>query len=75
MEFPPKLSCRSRVNFESLYGIWLFFPSLKACITLLKAVRLVLIFFASSRAFPSEPVFETFSLPAKSAKVNFADLA
>ena len=69
--FPPKLSWSNRVNFESLYGMW-FFPSLRAWITLPKADKLVLILIASFSCLPSVPVFDIFSLPARSITVSLA---
>lgn len=40
--------------------MWVDFPSVRALMTLPKAVKLVLIFFASSKVLPSAPVFPTF---------------
>ena len=60
IELPPKLSWRSRVNLDSLYGTIAFLFSLKVCITFPKVERLVLIFLASSKAFPSDPVLDSF---------------
>jgi len=74
-EFPPKLSCSNLVNFESLYGICWLFPSHRAWMTLPRAERLVFILMASFNCFPSVPVFEIFSLPAKSTTVSLALLA
>lgn len=45
-EFPPKLYWRSRVSFESLYGMWDILESVSAVITLPKEERLLLICFA-----------------------------
>ena len=67
-QFPPKLSWSSLVSLDYRYGTWLLLWSLKAFITLPKAVKLVLIFLASSKTFPSAPVFDIFSLPAKSTR-------
>lgn len=59
LALPPSDSCRIRVNFESLYGIWDLLPSAKAEITLPNADKDLLIFLASSRTVPSAPVLET----------------
>lgn len=57
--FPPKDSCKIRVNFESRYGMWVFLSSAKADITFPKADKDLLIFFASSKTVPSAPVLLT----------------
>lgn len=74
-ELPPKLSWSNLVNLESRYGTWPFFPSDNELITFPKAVKLVFIFLASYSTFPSAPVLEIFSLPARSTKIIFAFLA
>lgn len=70
LEFPPKESFNIFVSLESRYGTWpYFFPLYEsALITFPKLVRLKFIFFASSKTFPSAPVFDIFSDPAKSIK-------
>lgn len=41
LQLPPRLSSRSLVSFESLYGMWdLLFLSVKAAITFPSALRL-----------------------------------
>jgi hypothetical protein len=72
-ELPPRLSCSSRVSFESRYGTCVLFPSVSALITLPSVERLLLIIFASSSACPSAPVFCTFSLPARSTRNSLPD--
>lgn len=69
-ELPPKDSLRSLVNLELRYGTWPFPPRLsdKAFITVPKLVKLRLIFLAYSSTFPSAPVFDIFSLPARSMR-------
>ena len=74
-ELPPKDYCRTLVNLLSLYGTWEDFPSVNALMTFPNAVKLILIFLASSSTFPYAPVFPTFSLPAKSTKYNLPVLA
>ena len=56
---PPRDSCKIRVNLESLYGIWVLFPSAKADITLPRADKDLLMFLASSKTVPSAPVLLT----------------
>ena len=70
-EFPPRDSDNILVNFESLYGMWEAFLSVRATITLPKVVKLLFIFFASSKVYPWAPVFIIFSDPAKSTKNSF----
>ena len=74
-EFPPKDYWRTLVNLLSLYGIWVDFPSVRELITFPRVVKLALIFLASSKVFPSAPVLEIFSLPARSTKYNLPVLA
>lgn len=54
--FPPKLSWRSRVSFESLYGTNVPFPSTRADMTFPKAVKDKLILVASTKRSPMDPV-------------------
>ena len=71
---PTRASCRIRVSLESRYGMWFALPcglQVKAFITFPSAERDLLIVLASSRSFPSAPVFSTFSDPAKSTRINF----
>lgn len=70
LEFPPSDSLSKRVNLEFLYGTWPCPPRLsdKALITVPKLVKLRLIFLASYSTFPSAPVFDIFSLPARSMR-------
>ena len=56
-EFPPNDSDNILVSFDSLYGTWVAFLSVKATITFPRVVRLLLIFFASSKVYPTAPVF------------------
>ena len=67
-ELPPRDSLSIRVSFDSRYGICEIFLSVKALITLPNVVRDWLILFASSRVYPSAPVFAILSEPAKSTK-------
>ena len=67
---PPRDSYNTLVNFESLYGIWVLFPSVKAVITIPNPVRDLLIIFASSKVYPVAPVLEIFSEPARSTRYN-----
>ena len=55
--------------------MWLALSSVNALITFPKLDKLLLIFLASSKILPSAPVFEIFSLPAKSTKKSFPVLA
>jgi len=71
---PPSESCNSRVNFESLYGICLDYPSTKDEITLPNAVRDKLIFIPSFNVCPVAPVLEDLSEPAKSTKLSLPAL-
>ena len=68
--FPPKLSWSSRVSFESLYGTNVPFPLTNVVITLPKAVKERLIFVASMKRSPVEPVLLSLSEPAKSTRLN-----
>ena len=54
---PPRLSCNSRVNLESRYGMCFCLPSTNAEITLPNAERDKLIFVASLNRSPVAPVF------------------
>lgn len=66
-EFPPRLSYRILVNFESRYGMkTFFFVSVKALMTFPSAESDLLIILASSSVEPFASVFSTFSEPAKS---------
>jgi len=47
----------------------------KALITFPNAVKLAFIFLASYKIFPSAPVLDIFSLPAKSTRISLADFA
>jgi len=51
--------------------MWADLPSVRAVMTIPSVVRLLLIFLASSSVCPFAPVFETFSLPARSTKKSF----
>ena len=59
LEFPPRDSCRIRVSFESLYGMWLLLDSVNDAITFPKQERDLLMFFASSSVSPTAPVLLT----------------
>lgn len=59
LALPPSDSCKIRVSFESLYGMWDLLPSASADITFPRADRDLLIFLASSSTVPSAPVFDT----------------
>jgi hypothetical protein len=52
LELPPRDSERILVSFDSLYGTWLAFLSVKATITFPRVVRDLLIFLASSSVCP-----------------------
>ena len=65
---PPRLSLRSLVSLESLYGMWDDFLEM-LLITLPRVERLWLIFLASSRASPSAKDLETRSEPARSTRL------
>ena len=67
-ELPPKDSCKICVSLESLYGIWVDLPSVNLLITIPSVVKLLLIFWASLRAYPWTPVLESLSEPAKSTR-------
>lgn len=64
-EFPPKESCRSRVSFEFLYGMWVDRPSTSAEITFPSVERDKLILLASFRRIPVAPVLLCLSEPCK----------
>lgn len=69
LEFPPKDSCKRRVNFDYLYGICPFPPpSASILMHCPSDVRDWLILLASTRRYPSTAVLEVFSEPAKSTK-------
>ena len=68
LELPPKDSCRRRVSFESLYGTWDDLPSVKAFITYPRAVKLLLMFWASVKVSPFAPVLLILSDPARSTR-------
>ena len=71
LQLPPKESSKSRVNLLSRYGIcFLSFVSVKAFITLPKALKDLFIFMLSCNCFPVAPVIRVLSLPAKSTKFN-----
>ena len=72
-ELPPRDSCRIRVSFELRYGMC-GLPSDRAEITRQSVESDALIFFASSSVSPLEPVFETFSEPARSATLSLETL-
>lgn len=59
LAFPPRDSCKILVSLESLYGMWVLFPSAKADITFPRADKDLLMFLASSRTAPSAPVLLT----------------
>lgn len=72
-----RASCRIRVSLESRYGMWNALPGepqVRAFITFPRAERDLLMVLASSRTFPSAPVFSAFSDPAKSTRSNFPAL-
>ena len=71
LEFPPSDSFKKNVSFESLKGTWVL-PSVRCMIQFPRAVKLMLIFLASSRTFPVAPVFDIRSLPAKSTRFSWA---
>jgi hypothetical protein len=60
-------TCSSLVSCESLKGMC-DAPVVSAEMQLPRALRLLLMFFASSNTLPCAPVFEIFSLPAKSTR-------
>ena len=52
--FPPKESCKRRVSFAFLYGMWLrFFPSVNALITFPSSIKLLLMFTPSENRSPT----------------------
>ncbi len=74
LEFPPSESLSKKVNLESLYLIWYYFPSViytNVFITQPKTVRDLLIFPASLSLSPTAAVYFYLSEPAKSTKCNF----
>lgn len=71
LALPPSDSCKIRVSFESLYGMWDLFPSAKAEMTLPSADSDLLMFLASSSTVPSAPVFDTWT---KFGCFNYFDL-
>ena len=70
--FPPRLSWRRRVIFESLYDMCaLFLPYASAWMTLPRQLRLRLIVFSSSKCYyPMMSSLWIFSLPAKSQRLS-----
>lgn len=74
-EFPPRESCKSRVNFESRYGIWSAFldRSPRAEITFPRASSPQLMEIPSLALSPTAPVRLRRSDPARSTKWNLAD--
>lgn len=73
LEFPPKASCKIRVNFEFLNVMnWSLFLSMvdRADITFPSSKRPKLILIPSLRVSPVAPVFFALYEPAKSAKKN-----
>ena len=73
--FPPKESCRSLVNLESLYGICPpFFPSTKEFITFPSAVKDKLILAPYFNLSPVASVLDCLSEPAKSTRFIFEAL-
>jgi hypothetical protein len=68
LELPPKDSSKTLVSLLSRYGICDDLPSVKVLITSPRDVKLLLMFFASSKVYPLALVFPTFSEPAKSTK-------
>ena len=74
-QFPPRESFKSLVSFESLYGIWFFFPcfisSTNALIQFPKESNDLLIFAPSIILIPQLFVLEALSDPARSIKESF----
>eukprot|EP00968_Pinguiococcus_pyrenoidosus_P020185 scaffold2319_cov248-Pinguiococcus_pyrenoidosus.AAC.5 len=66
LELPPSEFCSSRVSFESLNGTCVLRPSVSALMTWPRALRLLLMFLASSSCVPVALVFLTISDPARS---------
>jgi len=71
--FPPRLSCKSLVIFESLYDICdLLFPWARAWITFPRLLKLRLIRLSSSKcSLPMDSSLWIFSDPAKSQRLSF----
>jgi hypothetical protein len=75
LQFPPRLSVKSLVSFESLKGTKLRGLLLaKAEMQLLSAAMDLLMFLASCSRMPSLPVLLSRSLPARSTIVSSAFL-
>ncbi len=72
-ELPPSDSYSSLVSFDYLYGMWSFLFS-KAFIVFPKQDKDRLIFLAYYKPYPYTLDLLTFSLPAKSTKLNFESL-
>lgn len=72
LEFPPRLSFKRCVNFESRNGTY-GSPLDRDLITRPSDVKLWLIFFASSSILPVAPLCPILSEPAKSTRFNLAD--
>ena len=70
LALPPSESCSTRVSFESRYGTCVDLPSVSALITCPRALRDLLIFFASSSCVPVACVFRTISEPARSTSTS-----
>jgi len=73
LEFPPRLSFKRCVSFESRNGTY-FSPFVNALMTLPRDVKLWLIFLACSKISPVAPDFPILSDPAKSTRLSFAFL-
>jgi hypothetical protein len=71
LELPPKDSSKTLVSLLSRYGMCADLPSVRVLITSPREVKLLFIFFASSKVCPLALVFPTFSEPAKSTKKSF----
>ncbi len=75
LQFPPRLSVKSLVSFESLKGTKLRGLLLaRAEMQLLSAAMDLFMFFASCSRMPSLPVLLSRSLPARSTIVSSAFL-
>lgn len=59
LELPPSDSWSMRVNLESRYGMCVDLPSVNELMTIPRAVNDLLIFLASSSAWPVAPVLPT----------------
>ena len=73
LELPPSAFCNILVKLEFLYGITIFFfpfyLSTRALITLPSVDKLRLIIFPSFSLSPVAPVYDDFSLPARSMRL------